>query len=213
MGKGEGDDTLPQRGRGQDAVRRAAAARPHQRAARVAPASAPAQRSVAQGLQSVAVALVALAGAVIVAIAEFPDQVGRSCRRSRNCCRRRCRTAAGRRRRIGSTRTGRPRIGTGSTMRARAPRPSRCPMPGFSRWNSRAFICSRDPACCGHASTSNGSVSSQVRNPSTSTKRACAALAMCIRPAPRPSRRRRPSPACSRRRSRISTACRSVSRE
>ena len=105
MGKGEGDATLPQRGRGPDAVRRAAAARTDQRAAgrsrppeRPASASSPRPRS----------ALVAAGSAALSwRSPNFPTSSGKSSRRWRNCCRLRCRTALRPKRPTGSSRTGR----------------------------------------------------------------------------------------------------------
>ena len=126
-------------------------------------------------------------------LSNFPTRSGKSCRSSRNCCRLPCRTSPRPKRRIGSTRTGRPRTGTGSTMQVRAPRPFRCPTTGLSRWNSRAFTCSPDPACSRTAIISNGSASCQARKPSIPTRRPCVASAIRTRPTPRPSRRRRPS--------------------
>ena len=169
MGKGEGDAALPQRGRGQDAVRRAAAARPDQRAAGVA--AQPSRAAVVFGKLAKAVAgrrraCLALAAGRDRRISR-PGQADHAAARD-NCCRRPCRSSRRSKRPTGSTRTGRPRTGTGSTMRARAPRPSRCPTPGLSRWNSRAFICSPGPACSPTRIISNASASSQVRNPSTS---------------------------------------------
>jgi hypothetical protein len=63
----------------------------------------------------------------------------------RNCCRRRCLRRQRPGRPTGSTRTGRSRTGIGSTMSARAPRRSRCPTPGSSRWSSRICVCSARP--------------------------------------------------------------------
>ena len=85
----------------------------------------------------------------IVAITEFPDQLSAiAAAKARAIAAAAVAELARRPRRpIGSTRTGPPKTGTGSTMRARAPRPFRCPMPGLSRWNSRGFVCSADPAC------------------------------------------------------------------
>ena len=81
---------------------------------------------------------------------EFPDQVGRNpAGHGRPIAPPPLPDLAPAKRRIGSTRTGRRRIGTGSTMQVRAPRLSRCPTPGLSRWNSRASTCSPDPACSG----------------------------------------------------------------
>ena len=104
------------------------------------------------------------------------------------------------------------RTGTGSTMRARAPRPSRCPTPGSSRWSSRAFTCSRSPACSRTPPISNASASSRARNPSTADADDPAPLRLCEYPrrqdrAGAGVRRRLED----RRRLRMSTACRSAS--
>jgi hypothetical protein len=109
----------------------------------------------------------------------------------------------------GSIRTGPRKTGTGFIMPVRAPRPFRCPMTGLSRWNSPAFIWSPSPVCSVTVLTSSGLDSCQARNPSTPMQQAFVALVI----QPRPTRRRHPSrlAACGRRRSRISTACRSVS--
>ena len=76
-GQGRGRGALPQRARGQDAVRRAAAARPDQRAAAGATGTCASRAGSLRKLaKAVAARSLVLLGVAIVAIAEFPDQVG-----------------------------------------------------------------------------------------------------------------------------------------
>ena len=100
------------------------------------PASAPRAVVVLGKIALVAAAFVLPA---LVLIIEFPDKTGFLPHLIAQVLPPPLPTLPPSKRRIGSTRTGRPRIGTGSTMPARAPRLSRCPTTGLSRWSSRAF--------------------------------------------------------------------------
>ena len=106
------------------------------------------------------------------------------------------------------------RTGTGFIMPARAPRPSRCPMPGSWRWSSRGFISSPSPACCTTATISQrfGFIPSpQTINTDEATLRRFGYANVYDKTKPVPARLW--DPACNRcARPRISTACRSALR-
>ncbi len=126
-GQGRGRGALPQRGRGQDTVRAAASARTDQCAAGVAAKTLAGVNRIGQGGKS------GFGRRHTVAAAAGRDrrisQPGREDHSAARAisCRLPCRSSRRSKRPIGSTRTGRSRTGTGSTMRARAPRPSRSP--------------------------------------------------------------------------------------
>jgi hypothetical protein len=162
-------------------------------------------------LGKAAIWIIAIGFGAIVAIAEFPNQVGAIVPPLAQLLPPHYRSPRRLKRRAGLTRTGRPRTGTGSIMQARAPGLSLCHTPGLSRSNNRAFICSPGPVCFGTAAIWNGSVFCPARKRSIPMQQACVALAIS-RPTPRRRRRRRRSRVCDRRWQRISTACPSVSR-
>ena len=118
----------------------------------------------------------------------FPTRSVRSCRRSRNCCRRPAEPRSDQSGVLARPELVHRRTGTGSIMPARAPRPFRCPTTGSSRWNSRDSSVRDNPACSATATISNGSVSCPVRNPSIPTSDLASLRLLPTHP---PSRRRR----------------------
>ena len=156
-GQGRRRATLSQRSRSQDAVRRAAAARTDRRAADAPPDTRLRDGSCASSPRPARDPGLAR---------RCGDRGDRRISRTRSenhpaACAGAAAAVAEPRRRpkqpTGSSRTGRWRTATGSIMSARAPRLSRCPMPGSSRWSSRAFTCSPGPACSRTAIISNAS--------------------------------------------------------
>ena len=115
-----------------------------------------------------------------------------SCRNSsRRFCRLPCRRFRRPGRRIGSTRTGRPRTDTGFTMRARAPRPFRCPTSWFVALEQPGIHLFTEPGLM-----KDSRLSRTVRLPAEpanhSRRRSDLGHASAIRPRPRPARHRPP---------------------
>jgi len=172
-GQGRRRPTLSQRGRSQHAVQRAAAARADRGAAGLRPRTCDGLARAAGKVARWTAVLAAVVLAAIVAIAEFPDQLQKNPgrRSSRNLLPLRWRNRRRSKRRIGSTRTGRSRTGTGSIMQVRAPMTFPVPTTGLSRWNSRDSPESPNPAVQERGLSGTIRFSCRARRPSIPTRR------------------------------------------